>query len=260
MFAYYRVVHIDFLNKEIIGSYENDKRFNYDVLCVDRDGNRFLVEMQKCSYDYFADRLVAYSGDQLTHLLRRGENYSQIRRSYIISVLGELLHLSDEDEPFSRQVMRTAFITMSDSKINLSNKLKFIFLQLPIAEKPVDGAGFIEKWTYYVREMHTFREKPVGLEPYFDMLFEASRRKNIETGKLSIYDKMVRDEIQIRAERDYAVRRGRMEARIEALAEGRAEGKAEEKAEMAKRLKATGIDIKTISLCSGLSIEQIEAL
>ncbi|MCQ2074821.1 MAG: Rpn family recombination-promoting nuclease/putative transposase [Bacteroidaceae bacterium] len=34
MFAYYRVVHIDFLNKEIVGSYENDKRFNYDVLCV----------------------------------------------------------------------------------------------------------------------------------------------------------------------------------------------------------------------------------
>lgn len=71
---------------------------------------------------------------------------------------------------------------------------------------------------------------------------------------------MVRDEIQIRAERDYAVRRGRMEARIEALAEGRAEGKAEGKAEMAKRLKATGIDIKTISQCSGLSVEQIEAL
>ncbi len=87
-----RVVHIDFLNKEIVGSYESDKRFNYDVLCVDRDGNRFLVEMQKCSYDYFADRLVAYSGEQLTHLLKRGEEYSQLRRSYIISVLGELLH------------------------------------------------------------------------------------------------------------------------------------------------------------------------
>ena len=230
------------------------------MLCVDENGNRFLVEMQKCSYDYFADRLLAYSGAQLTHLLKRGEDYSRVRRSYVISVLGELLHLSDEDEPFIRQIMRTAYIAMSDSKINLSNKLKFIFLQLPMAEKPAEGASFIEKWTYYVREMHTFREKPAGLEPYFDLLFEASRRDNIERGKLSIYDKMVRDEIQIRAEKAYAVRKGREEARAEALAEGKTEGKAEERIEIAKNLKYAGVAVEIISRCSGLSIEEVEAL
>ena len=219
---------------------------------MDRDGNRFLVEMQKCSYDYFADRLVAYSGEQLTHLLKRGEEYSQLRRSYIISVLGELLHLSDEDEPFSRQIMRTAYITMSDSKINLSNKLKFIFLQLPMAVKPVDDASFIEKWTYYVREMHTFREKPSGLDPYFDMLFEASRRENIESGKLSIYDKMTRDEIQIRAEIAYAARKSREE--------GEREGEAKAKLDAARSFKAAGIPVDTIVQCTGLSLDTVLGL
>lgn len=65
-----------------------------------------------------------------------------------------------------------------------------------------------------------------GLEEYFDLLFEASDRNNVKQGKLSIYDKMVRDEIQIAAEREYAVREGR--------AEGKAEGKIEGKIETAR--------------------------
>lgn len=54
---------------------------------------------------------------------------------------------------------------------------------------------------------------------------------------------MVRDEIQIAAERDYAVREGRAEARAQALAEGRAEGRAEEKIGMARKFKQAGADI-----------------
>ena len=42
--------------------------------------------------------------------------------------------------------------------------------------------------------------------------------------------------------------------------EGRAEGKAEEKTTIAKTMKTKGIDIVTISECTGLSVEQIEAL
>ena len=63
--------------------------------------------------------------------------------------------MSADDEPFSRKIMRTVYITMSDSKTYLSDKLKFIFLQLPMAVKPAADAEFIDKWVYYVREMHT---------------------------------------------------------------------------------------------------------
>lgn len=71
---------------------------------------------------------------------------------------------------------------------------------------------------------------------------------------------MVRDEIQIAAEREYAVREGRAEARAQALAEGRAEGRAEEKIGMARKFKQAGADIELISQCTGLSIEEISAL
>ena len=73
---------------------------------------------------------------------------------------------------------------------------------------------------------------------------------------LSIYDNMVRDEIQIAAEREYAVE----EALAEGHAKGRAEGRAEANIETAKKLKLAGADIKLISQCTGLSIEEVQAL
>ena len=63
---------------------------------------------------------------------------------------------------------------------------------------------------------------------------------------------MVRDEIQIAAEREYAVREGRAEAR--------AEGRAEEKTATARKLKQAGVDIAIISQCTGLSVEEVQAL
>ena len=55
---------------------------------------------------------------------------------------------------------------------------------------------------------------------------------------------MVRDEIQIAAEREYAVR----------------EGRAEEKIETARKLKQAGVDITIICQCTGLSVEEVQAL
>ncbi len=148
---------------------------------------------------------------------------------------------------------------MDDSGSIMTDKENFIFVQLPAAREPTVDSTFIEKWAWYVREMVNFREKPSGLSRYFNLLFEASDRENIEQGKLSIYDKMVRDEIQIAAEREYAVREARTEARAEARAEALAEGRAE-KIETVKKLKQAGVDIAIISQCTGLSLEEVQAL
>ena len=87
---------------------------------------------------------------------------------------------------------------------------------------------------------------------YFKRLFEASDRNNISEDKLSIYDRMVRDEIQIKAELDFAVE--------QAEAKGLAKGKAEEKLAIAKALKEKGVNIDIILQTTGLPEEQIKAL
>ena len=107
-------------------------------------------------------------------------------------------------------------------------------------------------------------EKPLELEgSYFDSLYEHSNRKNIEKDKLSNYDTMIRDEIQIRAEKEFAVEHARAEAlaqgkaegeaigRAEGRAEGEAIGRAEAMNEIAAKLKAMGLSDEIINSAIG---------
>ena len=133
--------------------------------------------------------------------------------------------------------------------------------------------SFLEKFAWYIRTMSTYDEVPDEEQnEYFKRLFEASDRNNISEDKLSIYDRMVRDEIQIKAELDFAVEqaeakglaKGKAEGLAEGLAEGEAtglaKGKAEEKLAIAKAMKLAGEPVEKIILYSGLSEEQIKAL
>ena len=66
------------------------------------------------------------------------------------------------------------------------------------------------------------------------------------------YDQNMRTELDIIAQKDYAVKQGR--------AEGRAEGKAEGKAEVAKAMLKNGLSVDMVMSCTGLSKKEVEAL
>ena len=261
------IVSITFLNTEVQPTDEGGKRPHYDILCIDEDENRFLVEMQKDPYHYFQDRLMVYTGDPLTHLLRSGELYDRTRTLYVVCILGGYLKIEGETREEREQLVRRAYVMMKSSQKILTDKLNFVFLQLPAAEEPAAESTFIERWAYYVREMGNVSQKPDGLDGYFSQLFDAANRRNIEERKLTIYDNMVRDEIQIQAEKQYALDELReeltaekQEAVEEAKAQGKLEGKLEEKLDTARKFKAAGIAAEVISQCTGLTSEQIACL
>ena len=87
--------------------------------------------------------------------------------------------------------------------------LIFFFLQLSAAKAVTEESTFLERWCWYVKHIHELDRKPEGLGEYFSMLFDAADRKNISSHKLSNCDRMQRDEIQIEAEKRYAVEEAR---------------------------------------------------
>lgn len=262
------IVSLTILNPEVLPSEEDGKRMSYDIRCVDSDGNIFITEMQKEPYTAFRDRLMVYSGDPLMHLLRKRESYSEVRTLYIVSVLGSYLRVNGEPNDFHDRLLRRASVTMNESGFVLSDKPNWLFLQLSVAKEPTEESTFIEKWAYYVGNMSRMAAKPQGLEPYFDRLFDAASRHNIEKGKLSIYDNMVRDSIQIEAEKELAIEEATAEALERGLLEGLAKGKAEGKAEgmltanleAAGKLKNAGVALDIICQCTGLTREQVQDL
>ena len=257
------IVSINFLNTEVLPDDEEYHRNNYDIQCTDRDGNCFIVEMQKEPYEHFRDRLMVYSGDPLKRLLKRGEAYDKVRTLYMVCILGGYLHIEGEDPSFRHELVRRAYVRIDKSNKILSDKLKYIFLQIPKAKEPTDGSSFLERWAYYVRTMGKVESKPVGLAPYFDRLFDAANRSNIEQGKLSIYDRMVRDEIQIEAEKQYAIKEALDDFSIRKEAEKQyaiKEALETKVCETARNMKTAGIAIELISQCTGLTIEQVAEL
>ena len=86
------------------------------------------------------------------------------------------------------------------------------------------------------------------------------------------YDHNMRTELDIIAQKEYAVAEGRAEGRAkglaegraegraQGLAEGRAEGKAEGKAEDAKAMLKDGLPLEKVMAYTGLSKEEVEAL
>ena len=111
-----------------------------------------------------------------------------------------------------------------------------------------------------------------------------SGSEKVLSDKLSKYDTMVRDEIRIKAEKEYlfqnaiaeGMAKGKVEGMAKGLAEGRAEGraegmakgiaegiaegKAEAQREIAAKFKTMGISLESIALATGLTLEEVAAL
>ena len=90
------------------------------------------------------------------------------------------------------------------------------------------------KITVDLDAIHTLQELPPMLANRVDSWFEQWKEEGLEEGR----------------------REGRKEGRKEGIAEGEVKGRTE----MARKLKEEGFDSAIIAKCSGLSLEEIEAL
>ena len=102
-------------------------------------------------------------------------------------------------------------------------------------------------------------------------LYDAAAFANMDIAKQTKYETYMRTELDIIAEKAYARDEGLAEGRAEGLAEGRAaglkEGRAEGEAkgreallEAARRMLAKGMDVATVTECTGLSKEDLATI
>ncbi len=74
------------------------------------------------------------------------------------------------------------------------------------------------------------------------------------------YDQNMRTELDIIAQKDYAVKQGEARGRAEGEAKGRAEGEAKGRAEVAKAMLKNGLTVEMVMSCTGLSKKEVEEL
>ena len=253
---------ITYLPSEHLNPIPGMKDIRIDVECTDQDGARFIVEMQVVKQRHFADRVVYYSACALMSQLEKGERSAEDESAgpryydyppvFMVSLIDFTIH-PDSDEVLYRYDIRG-----KDGKEPMSDKMNYIFLELPNCKKAMtEKATLLDNFCYAMRQMQFLDRRPPELKAeIFELLFESANISKFTPEEKLKYDK------DMTTERD---RRNQLatsfsDGKDEGLAEGMEKGMEKGRIETARNLLKLGVSIDVVSKGTGLSIEELKKL
>ena len=244
-----QVKDIRFLDKELLPMYENDRRLIYDVYCTDENGEQFIVEMQNKEHVNFRERTIFYLSQAIARQGEKGVDWRfDLKAVYGVFFLNFML----TDLP--RKLRTDIVLADRDTHEQFSDKMRYIFLQLPLFTKEESECDTdFERWIYVLKNMETLQRLPFkARNAVFQKLEEI-----VDIAAMSKEDRMKYDEsIKVYRDRlaiiEYERRKG--------LAEGLAKGERNKQIEIACNLKRMGLATEAIAQATGLAPEAIEQL
>ena len=152
-----RVTDITFLDKELPAEFEGDRGVIYDIYCTNEDGEQFIVEMQNREQVYFRERALYYLSQAVARQGEKGVDW-KFNLKAVYGVFFMNFRLKDVmPDKFRTDVV----LADRDTHEPFSDKLRFIFLQLPCFTKEEDECGNdFERWIYVLKNMETLQRMP----------------------------------------------------------------------------------------------------
>ena len=239
------IVNLTFLDKEQPALFEEDRSLIYDIYCETDDGEKIIVEMQNKSQPFFKNRSIYYVSESIARQGERGSawNYA-IDSVYLVA----FLNFSPLD--FKKQFRTDVVLAEKGTAEQFSDKLRMIFLQLPLFTKEADECeNQVERWIYLLKNMETLNRLPWAAQSaVFQKLESIADVSGMTRAERLQYDEA------LRKYRDtISVFEGvRLEGLAEGRMEGRMEGRANEKKETIQRLLASGASVDIISIATGM--------
>ena len=235
------IVDLRFLDKEQPALFKEDRSLIYDVFCELESGEQIIVEMQNCNQAYFKNRSIYYVSEAIARQGERGVDWQfNIKAVYLIAFLN--YRLPDIGDEFRTDAM----LMDKKSKAEFSDKIRLVYLQLPLFQKEAEACeNDFDRWIYVLKNMETFNRLPwMAKDSVFHRLSE-----------IADVSAMTKEE---RQKYDYAIRKYRDNLCVYEGALQR--GRAEERTKMALKMKADGMPLDLIIKYSGLSADEINAL
>ncbi|HIY87373.1 MAG TPA: Rpn family recombination-promoting nuclease/putative transposase [Candidatus Bacteroides pullicola] len=273
-----RHIHdIQFLDKEILGENVVDRSCIYDIYCTDENGNQFIVEMQNRHQAFFRDRSIYYMARAISRQGERGLNW----RFNLKAVYG-IFFINFKLEDLKHKLRTDICLEDRDTHELFSDKMRFIFLQLPMFDKTEDECeNDFERWIYVLKNMDTLQRLPFkARNAVFQKLEEIVSLASLSEEERLVYDKSAKVYRDNLATELYAVQRGIKEGFEQGLQQGIEQGLQQgieqglqqgieqglqqgieqEKIDIARRMKAKGYTDTDIAGMTGLPLAVIATL
>ena len=244
-----RIVNLTFLDKEQPALFEEDRSLIYDIYCETDEGEKIIVEMQNKSQPYFKNRSIYYVSESIARQGERGSSWNyEIDSVYLVA----FLNFSPLD--FKKQFRTDVVLAEKDTKEQFSDKLRMIYLQLPLFKKEAEECeNQVERWIYLLKNMETLNRLPWAAQSAVFKKLESIA----DVGGMTRAERLQYDEALKKYRDTISVFEG---VRLEGRMEGNAEGRLEEKIAIARNLKSMGMSISDVSKATGLQEEEIKVL
>ena len=179
--------------------------------------------------------------------------YLSLRPYEIDSVyLVAFLNFSPLD--FKKQFRTDVVLAEKGTKEQFSDKLRMIYLQLPLFKKEADECeNQVERWIYLLKNMETLNRLPWAAQSAVFKKLESIA----DVSAMTRAERLQYDEALKKYRDTISVFEG---ARMEGRAEGRAEGRKDEKIANARKMKTYGLALEMIADITGLTIDEVRGL
>lgn len=220
------VKDVTFKDKEQLADTRDMRGCVYDVYCETDDGKHFIVEMQNRWTTNFVNRTLCYASKAITN--------------------------------FKTDVM----LREKNSEHAFTDKLRFIYLSLPLFTKGVDECKTdFERWIYVLKHMTTLDRIPFETQKkIFKRLADLADSRCLSKEEMEKYE----ESQNVVDNYNLGMASAWMEGNEKGIAQGKeigiAQGRLEEKKANARNMIKGGLSDAQVMLFSGLTQEQVNQL
>ena len=254
--AKHQIQDLQYTRNEYQGYTLFDPNAILNFICMNPNGEYFMVELVKAKQNYFKDRSVYYATFPIQEQAQRGDWDYKLSAVYTVGILDFVF---DEDRS-NRDVVH--FIQLKNQLGQVFyDKLTFIYLTLPHFNKTLAELETAQdKWFYIFRHLHELQEIPPVLnEAVFIKLFEAAQIACFNPSERQAYEDSLKYYRDLKNVTDTAWEEGKEEGITIGIEKGKEEGERNKALEIARNLLDV-LDDVTIALKTGLSQGDVQQL
>jgi predicted transposase/invertase (TIGR01784 family) len=218
-----------------------------DILCKDENGNTYIVEMQVAKEKGFEKRAQYYASKAYISQVHKGGEYQDLKEVIFLAIADFIMFPNKKSYKSDHVILDKA------SHENDLKDFSFTFIELEKFDKDIDHlSNMLDKWSYFFKHADETSEKElqklVGNDDIIERAYEELNRFSWDQQELLTYDQ---------AEKYAGAYHASMAQKFD---EGIAKGKVDERMGIAENMIRHRIDVRSISLFTGLSEEEIESL
>jgi predicted transposase/invertase (TIGR01784 family) len=259
-----RIVSISYLKSEQLGITRTSRNAFFDIYCENEKGEKFIVELQNTEQHFFKDRTVFYSTFPIIEQAPKKEDWHfELKAVYVIAILNFVF---EEDKNNLQKYRYDVKLSDIETHKVFYDKLTFIYLEVPKFNKEVHELETrFEKWMYVLKNMSSLEKFPDELREYiFEKIFEQAEMAKFTDLEYMQYAenlKIFRDNYNCTY---FAIQKGIKEGIEKATRKVTKKITAQvAKAERKKMVLSShqaGITLDTISVITGLTVDEINAI